>query len=133
MKRVFQEAVDGGYDQVVITPGAEQASRYDLSQHIDTVSYSGTNFVAFDRSGDEVIRRTGVTPEDLPDLIGKDVAQRLMDQEPQGTLRTLSGVDLKTGDEGMVGFYDKMLPRFINKYGKKWGVRVGQGTDQAEQ
>ena len=30
---------------------------------------------------------------------------------------------LKAG-EGMKGFYDKMLPAFMNKYGKKWGVKV---------
>ena len=30
------------------------------------------------------------------------------------------------GGEGMKGFYDKMLPSFMNKYGKKWGVQVGE-------
>ena len=30
----------------------------------------------------------------------------------------------RIGGEGMSGFYDKMLPAFMNKYGKKWGVKV---------
>jgi hypothetical protein len=40
----------------------------------------------------------------------------------------LSGDDLHIGGEGMKGFYDKMLPSFMNKYGKKWGVKVGEVT-----
>ena len=38
---------------------------------------------------------------------------------------TLQGLDLKIGGEGMKGFYDRMIPSFLNKYGKKWGARVG--------
>ena len=37
---------------------------------------------------------------------------------------TLSESDFRIGGEGMKGFYDKMLPAFMNKYGKKWGVKV---------
>lgn len=28
--------------------------------------------------------------------------------------------------EGMPGFYDKMMPDYLNKYGKKWGAKVGE-------
>lgn len=38
--------------------------------------------------------------------------------------RRFSGVDLKVGGSGMKGFYDKMVPTFLNKYGKKWGAKV---------
>lgn len=37
---------------------------------------------------------------------------------------SLSETDFRIGGEGMKGFYDKMLPSFMNKYGKKWGVKV---------
>ena len=40
----------------------------------------------------------------------------------------LEGNGLRVGGEGMKGFYDKMLPSFMNKYGKKWGVKVGEVT-----
>ena len=40
--------------------------------------------------------------------------------------QTIEGEDLRIGGEGMKGFYDKMLPSFMNKYGKKWGVKVGE-------
>jgi len=29
-------------------------------------------------------------------------------------------------EEGMKGFYDKMVPDYLNKYGKKWGAKVGE-------
>ena len=37
---------------------------------------------------------------------------------------THSGEDLAIGGEGMKAFYDVMLPSFVGKYGKKWGVNV---------
>jgi hypothetical protein len=40
--------------------------------------------------------------------------------------KKLSGVDLKVGGEGMSGFYDKMIPSFLNKFGKRYGAQVGE-------
>ena len=37
---------------------------------------------------------------------------------------SISGDGLRVGGEGMKGFYDKMLPSFVNKYVKKWGTKV---------
>jgi hypothetical protein len=86
---------------------------------------SGSNLKAFDHDGEVVISRTGVKPEDLPNLIGKDAAQKLLAQKPTGTLRTLKGLDLKTGSEWAKALYDRAIPNFMNKYLKKYGVRVG--------
>jgi hypothetical protein len=71
-----------------------------------------------------VIKRTGVRPQDLPELVGKELADKLMAQEPQGTLRSLRGVDLEVGGEGMKGFYDKKVPNILNTIGKKYGVKT---------
>jgi hypothetical protein len=38
----------------------------------------------------------------------------------------LEGLDIKTGGEGMMGFYDQMLPAYLNKFGEKHGAKVGQ-------
>ena len=38
----------------------------------------------------------------------------------------LSGLDLEVGGEGMKGFYDKILPDYLNNYGKKYGAQMGQ-------
>ena len=47
---------------------------------------------------------------------------------PTSLVRRFEGLDLRVGGEGMRGFYDKILPRFANKYAKKWGARVGETT-----
>jgi len=126
MKRAMQMAAEGGYDRVAFTTGKQQADRYSLSKQISEIHLSGTDLVAYDNNGNAVIKQTGVTKDNLADYIGKEPAQKLLEQKPQGTLRSLSGVDLDVGGEGMKGFYDKILPDFINKYGKKHGLKVGQ-------
>jgi hypothetical protein len=42
-------------------------------------------------------------------------------------LRSLQGLDLKIGGEGMRGFYDQILPATVNKLVKNYGGRVGSG------
>lgn len=125
-KRMVRYAAENGYDGISWTPGEEQAARYDLSKQISEVHYSGTNLKAYDHSGGTVFDRTGVAPADLPDIIGKEAAQKLMAQEPKGTLRSLVGQDLKVGGEGMKGFYDKIVPDLANKLGKQFGAKVGE-------
>ena len=63
----------------------------------------------------------------LADVIGKDLAVKTMTTETDeiGNAEVVAeGEDLKIGGEGMKGFYDDMLVRFVNKYAKKWGVQV---------
>ena len=36
--------------------------------------------------------------------------------------------DLEVGGEGMIGFYDNMLPKFLSKYGKKYGSTLEQAN-----
>lgn len=125
MKRAMQMATEGGYDRVAFTTGKQQADRYNLRKSVEELHYSGSDLVAYDSSGKKVISQTGVRPEDLPDLVGKEAAEKLLNQPKQGTLQSLTGQDLEVGGEGMKGFYDKILPTFINKYGKKNNIKVG--------
>ncbi len=126
MKRVIRMAAEEGFDRVAWTTGEMQAERYDLSKQISSVGYSGTNLKAYDPQGTEIISRTGVQENDLPDIIGKEATQKLLAAPKKGTLRMIEGEDLKVGGEGMKGFYDLILPAEINKYVKKWGARVGK-------
>jgi len=131
-KRLLRYAAENGYDRIAWTPGEAQAERYDLSKHISELHYSGTNLKAYDHNGKTVIEQTGITPEQLPDYVGKEAAQRLLDQPKQGTLRSLTGQDLKVGGEGMKGFYGSpeknelgIVGGVMNDLGKKWGSKVG--------
>jgi hypothetical protein len=109
-----------------LTTGSQQAARFDLSKQISELHYSGSNLVAYDKAGNQVIQQTGVTDADLPGIIGKEAAKKLLEQPKQGTLRSLAGQDLQVGGEGMKKYYDEIYPKFLDKYGKKWNARVGE-------
>jgi hypothetical protein len=132
LKRMIRYAAESGFDRVAWTTGQTQADRYSLRKRLSAIYYSGSNFSAVDHNGKEVIRRTGVTREELPELIGKAAADRLLAKEPDGTLRSLEGEDLEVGGEGMLTFYDSMLVVAANKYVKKWGAKVGSTTIKAD-
>jgi DNA-binding ferritin-like protein (Dps family) len=133
MKRVLDYAAENGYDTVAITPGAEQAKRYDLSKQIDSVVVSPFRaergeytLQAIGKDGKTVIDKNDVQLKDLDDYIGKDLADKARQQMVDFGKSNLTGVDLQVGGEGMKGFYDKILPDYLNNYGKKYGAQMGQ-------
>ena len=126
IKRAMQMAAEGGYDRIAFTTGKQQNDRYNLRKNIEELHYSGSDLVAYDNKGNTVIKQTGVRPEDLSDLVGKEAAEKLLNQPKQGTLQSLTGQDLEIGGEPMKEFYDKILPNYVNNYGKKHGLKVGK-------
>jgi len=125
MKRLLNYAAENNYDRIAITPGAEQASRYDLSKHIDELVYSDDGTLYAAKGGKKVLNQR-VSPEELHKYIGKDAAEKLMKTSPNEVgSRTISGLDLQVGGEGMKGFYDKILPDYLNNLGKPYGASVG--------
>jgi len=136
LKRAIKEAVDKGYDRIGLTTGAQQAERYNLSNHVQDLTLHGTgdNLRLSATSADgthKVIDMQDVTPKTLPNYIGKEAAQKLLAQpEPNPenpyAARNLFGVDLKVGGEGMKKYYDEIYPNYLDKLGKKYGARVGE-------
>jgi len=127
MKRLLNYAADNGYDSIAITPGAEQAKRYSLSKHLNEVRYNPRtgHLIGEDHQGIALIARDGVTKENLPEYIGKEGAQKVLETPvDEYGVHALRGADLEVGGEGMKGFYDKMLPDYLNTYGKSYGARV---------
>ena len=127
LKKMIHHAAEKGYDAIAITPGEEQAKRYKLSKRVGTVAYhpETQHFQAFAPNRETIINEKGVTPERVSELVGKDVAKRLMQAPQTMGHHTLEGEDLNVGGEGMKGFYDKMIPSFLNQFGKKYGAQVG--------
>lgn len=123
-QQLIEAANDPQAEWIGFTGGKTQANRYDLSKSISEVHYSGTNLKAYDLDGNEVISRGGVTAQELPDYIGKEAAEKLMAQPQRGTLRSLEGVQLQVGGEGMHQFYDKLLPKRAEKVLKPFGGKV---------
>jgi hypothetical protein len=130
LKHALTEAAKGGYHGIAITPGEQQADRYDLSKHIDALSFkpekNGLGILeAWDKNRVNVLRKI-VPSEEVPNYIGKEAAQRLLAAEPVMGKHLLENEDLKIGGEGMKGFYDKIVVDFLNKLGKKHGAAVGR-------
>ena len=142
MKRMIRYASENGYDGISWTPGEEQAARYDLSKQVKDVNVlkrdDGTyDLQATPHDGGSINLGSKVSKEKLPDIVGKDLAQKIVYGEgaanPErdsniggpGNWKKLSGVDLKVGGEGMKGFYDKIVPEAANKLGKQFGAKVG--------
>lgn len=128
LKRMLRYAAERGYEVVTWTTGAQQASRYDLSKHIDMLTISksddaGPYSIVGRKRGSDVFSRHGLNSQDLDEIIGKELADKARAQEL--ARQTYSGLDLKVGGEGMAGFYDRILPDFMKKYGKRWGASVG--------
>lgn len=132
MKRVLDYAADKGYDTVAITPGKTQAERYDLSKHIADLQYDPhmRTLTAWDHEGKKVISQSGISEEQLPNYIGKEAANNLLAKDLQTLgdtqVKQLFGADLEVGGEGMKGFYDQILPTYLNNLGKQYGASVGQ-------
>jgi hypothetical protein len=134
-RRLVQMAAEEGKDWIGWTTGKQQADRYSLEKHVTALQYNETtgNLSAHKIGGvvDWIPVADGVTPEKLENYVGKEVAQKLLASKPDKNLtdlHTLSGVDLKVGGEGMSGFYDKIMVDYANKFGKKFGARVTEGT-----
>ena len=144
MKRILRLAAEEGYDKVAWTKGEQQNDRYQLSKKIDKidvqylpkgqfdeqrkivkVDYPGGTYNMF-VSPDGIIKGSDIPPEingkHVSQVFGKDLGEKIMSTE----WGSFEGKDLNIGGEGMKGFYDQILPRFMDKYGKKWGIKTGE-------
>jgi len=142
MRRAIQMAVDGGYDRVAFTTGVQQVKRYEkqLRQAVDEINFNrrdeNTVSISANKGGRETfsgIVKDGKFTEGpaeaigktVEEVLGKGIAKQIADQEIMKP-KSIRDKDLTIGGEGMKGFYDKILPEYVNKYGKKYGIKVGK-------
>lgn len=135
-KRALRDAVDSNKKWIGWTTGDTQAERYDLSKQIGKVVWNEDTkmLTAYDPSQKRtVIQESNVTSDKLSDYVGKEVAQKLVEQSPDDDMdREISGLDLKVGGEGMRGFYDTILPKEVGKYVAKMGGKVEKSEIETE-
>lgn len=136
-KRALMWAVEHGYDKVAWTTGEQQAERYDLSKHVERVSYlpEQQRLTAYTKDGRNVIDERNVPPEKIADFIGKEAAQRLLDRAPD------EWVEVRKASMGWAAFTnhgergvahdtreaaEKDLKRYQERTGPKEQVLKGQ-------
>lgn len=134
LKNVLREAALGNYDGVVFTPGQAQADRYGLEKQVEAIHYhpeTKTLRAIPTYSPNQIIRHY-VEPEQLPGLIGKEAAERLLDpsnaRSANGEIQhSLYGEDLKMGGGGMKGYYDSIVPKSVMRLAQQHDPEVRPG------
>lgn len=135
VKRIMLLAAQGKYDKVAFINGKQAADLYNLAKQIDYIEYEKTDtnewFIkAIDHTGRSAVTEYGQTPEKLEALVGKDIAQKIVNDEgvrepgEQKFYGVLKNADLTVGGEGMMSFYDRIVPQVVNDVLKKLGVRT---------
>lgn len=142
LKRAIQEASEKGYDQIAFTTGKTQAERYDLSKQVDELLYKknpdGTYRLSAQVRGRGQSFGDSIPESKLEEYVGKEVAKSITQgsgkdvnlggsgsfTQPRDDWKSMSGLDLQVGGEGMKGFYDNILPKSLDKLGKKFGAKV---------
>lgn len=135
-KYALQQAVKAGAERIGWVTGGISADRYDLSKQIGSVYYNEDDeelrayYPSESRrafNGGLAFEKTQVKPDDLPNYIGKDAAEKLM-AAPRASRggRTIGGLDLKVGGEGMKAAYDQRIPSIAKKIAKAGGSQVGK-------
>jgi uncharacterized coiled-coil protein SlyX len=127
-KRMLRYAAENGYDKLGWTTGDQQNARYDLAKQVDKITVQktlgGDYQITALKDGQQVVRQGAEDHARLAELVGQSIADKSKNIEP-GSLEVFTGDDLKVGGKGMRGFYDKILPDFARKYGRKWGAELG--------
>ena len=147
LKRLTKYAAENGYERIGLTTGKQQAERFDLSKQVDELLHSknadGTYQVSAQVQGRGQMIGEAIPENKLSDYVGKEVAEKIIKGDgkrievsgkynPESMTSTkeymnsLSGIDLKIGGEGMKKYYDEIYPKFLDKYGKKYGASVGE-------
>ena len=131
-KRMLRYAAENGYDKLAFIDGKQTSDRYNLGNKIDRLvvhKNDESNTIALEADGNLV--KSGVKESELESYVGKEVAkdiiEGLSEERPDtGGNRTveLYGDDLQINKAWAFNLYDKMIPQFLKKYGKKFGAKV---------
>lgn len=138
MKSALNEAAEGGYDRLAWSPGEVHDGYYNFTQVADRIDYDPiTESLRVYKNGDKRAEKM-VPANELHKHIGADMVDTLLkseqipltgatSRESESLAHTLTGEDIRYGDmkrrNGMEGFYDQMLPKYMSNHLKKFGVK----------
>ena len=143
IERLVRYAADNGFDAISIPKGSVIQDRYNLTKKIESI-----NITFFD----DVRKEVGLMARDQNDItqiddlytfdriekeFGKDVLDKVIKRGPDIN-KSEPLIDypqsdypfvefdkpLRIGGEGKNSLYDKALPAYFKKYGKKWNAKV---------
>jgi hypothetical protein len=120
LKRMIRWGSDNGFDSIGWVTGKQSADRYKVSKQISKIKYSSTGVLgAYDKQGKLVLNETNVTQEKLAEYIGKEPANKLLEQET-----ILSSRPGDSSGQGIVTFED---PSEANRFSLALQEHLGDG------
>lgn len=143
IRRAMQEAVKIGADRIAWTTGKQQGDRYNLRKAVKAIDYKhredGTyDIYVVDHKDYLVFRENKATPERLESLVGKEITKKIVADEGKKDLErvavdgytkfktggTIEAENLEVGGEGMIAFYDKILPNIVKKEARRFDKKM---------
>jgi len=140
MKRMVRWAAENGYDKLAWSSAKIQNERWGLDKHIDQLYWERTKTTSKGRGEHyrytivgskhdrQIVEKDNLTEDDLEAHVGKELTEKILagvGSQPEGgpDMGSLDNLDLKVKGLGMIGFYDRMLPKMMKSFfGKKaWG------------
>ena len=132
VKRIIAYAKENGFDAIAFakkegrSAGETQADRYSLEKQVDSIDYHKTGEDQYSVWATKDQARAAswydVGKDKLSDIVGKEIARKIIAGEGKrnsiNKIRTLSGIDLSVGGEGLKQLYDKDLPNIFKAFGK---------------
>lgn len=116
--------IDDGKKVSIILQGSnfrpQQQSAFDSpNRGSEIVVNRETGIIEQTDAGMRVLQE--IKGKNLSDVLGKDITAKILTKEGNGVIE---GEDLSIGGEGMVEFYDKMIRRYADKWGKKFDAKT---------
>lgn len=116
VKQILDVAAKEGYDTVAFSPGSEHVKRYGMSQYFDALTATkepnGQVRLVGTKEGRTVVDKT-VDAEDLPDYIGKEKAENIVEQLKQPPPRNEAAEELRSYFAGLQEKYGDQFPTTI--------------------
>ena len=132
-RRILKLAVDEGYSGVALATGQQSADMYSLSQQVDKIDITPQGeikavYIVMKNNADDTvfINQEGIITESASgayngkqaeEVLGKDLTRKILETTEE---TTLEGEGLEFGGEGMKTFYDKIVPKVVQKEAQRF-------------
>lgn len=131
LKKAVSQAIDSGSDVFTWTPGKVNADRYSLANNLKRVEYEPNDDGTFEisaigKDAEEVYNQDAMSLNDIEEYFGKDLAEKIktdqgtkMEGRPLRDWRYFEGEGLKAKGDGMVDFYENIVPKRLSEVIRK--------------
>jgi hypothetical protein len=147
LRKAVKDAIDSGSDRVGIPTGGRQAERFGKGKRVvgldidapeidgmrgAQIRTDGGNYINIELDANGIITKgeSGLASEfvgkKLEEMIGKEGATKALSVGNKAAGIKLDNVVV--GGKGMKKYYDDIYPKYLDKFAKKYGSKVSDGS-----